>query len=536
MKNTLPLLVVVALALLLRVVNLGSVPYWDWDEGGNLNYATNLAGGYVQFFAYKYHFMSHPPLYFMFLAVWFKLFGATIHSIRLFSVACSMAGLVLVYSLVSRFLAEKTAIFSVMIYAVYPELVFWGRMGFANNLLGVLAVASMYYIILFLKGRNTRDLLLSGFLSGLCAITEYTGFIFVVAFAIVLYLFSRESLLKGISAAAVPPMLFAGYIILFDLNGFQKDLGASVGLYPLAVPLIVLAVALFGGFSKYVLAYFDSLDLSIGKETPAELFVFVILCLLSIAPLDSLSIFSGKMTYAFILMSLLGILFIPDRVLRTTLLSFAMGYSLLLVAINRWDHMSIPLHYVISCAPVFFLQKVGAYLRPRMPTIWVAVLALPLITAFWVDYGAFAANGLCSAPVADFGMLNDFINQRTTSDDVVATYSYLAPGLNAKTTIMETVLPYNGLPFAYNRRKYDQSEYVLNLSTENIKYFVLPAGYIEARDDPVNVKLRNWTAIYRLYQRQVRTEPSAPFGLRFFGGSEICAGEYVVLENPNYGK
>ncbi|MCX6695614.1 MAG: glycosyltransferase family 39 protein, partial [Candidatus Altiarchaeota archaeon] len=185
MKPNSRLIAILLVAVLLRAVNLPTIPAWGWDEGGNLNYSSNLMEGKAQFFAYKYHFMPHPPLYFVLSALVLKLLGVSITSIRILSVLLSVAGLLVVYKIVKTAISEEAGLLAGALYAIFPELIYWGRVGYGNNLLGFMALLSVYFLYKFLKDGSGRDFLISAAITSLCPLVELHGVVFVLAFWIV---------------------------------------------------------------------------------------------------------------------------------------------------------------------------------------------------------------------------------------------------------------------------------------------------------------------------------------------------------------
>jgi len=83
------------LAVALRLINLGTNPGWDGDEGYNYNIALNLAHGHRQMFALSFAFVQHPPLFFLLAAGLFHLLGASMFTLRVLSILCSLGTLLL---------------------------------------------------------------------------------------------------------------------------------------------------------------------------------------------------------------------------------------------------------------------------------------------------------------------------------------------------------------------------------------------------------------------------------------------------------
>ncbi|MCX6695216.1 MAG: hypothetical protein NTU61_02835, partial [Candidatus Altiarchaeota archaeon] len=269
-----------------------------------------------------------------------------------------------------------------------------------------------------------------------------------------------------------------------------------------------------------------------GRETPAELVVLAILSFTSIIPVTMGLVQSGRIPSFIFWMSVLGFFLIENKQLRSVLVPYTVGYFLLMVSTTRWDHMSIPLAFLLSCNGVFLLMKAGEYIRKKSLKAIYALILIPLALTFWMDVEGFVAGGLCDMPYDGLKELNSYINQNTGTGDVVVTLTYLAPDIKAKTTVFENFLPYNGYGFAYMRREYGINEFAYNISIENIDYIVIPEGTLETLEYKSLIeKFREWNVVYRVdYVRKgscgLRDYVPEPFN------DYKCESHYVVLENP----
>ena len=79
-------LVLTLLALGLRLIRITYQPLW-WDEGWSLYFATTSISNMLELTAVD----IHPPLYYLLLHFWIRLFGPGIVSARLVSVLIGTA-------------------------------------------------------------------------------------------------------------------------------------------------------------------------------------------------------------------------------------------------------------------------------------------------------------------------------------------------------------------------------------------------------------------------------------------------------------
>ncbi|MFH1404204.1 MAG: glycosyltransferase family 39 protein [Candidatus Altiarchaeota archaeon] len=530
------ILLVILLALSLRLVNLSSVPKWDPDENANVNYAVNLMAGTPRLFAYKYHFIPHPPAYFLSLILPIKLLGPGMLAIRIFSVVMSLIGMIIVYAIVSRILGAGYGFLAGLLYALTPELVFWGRMGFANNCLSVLVLASIYFLQNFLESGRERDLALSSILVGAATLVEYSGLVFVFSIALVLFWNSRKHLFKSLFLSLAPLIIFVSLMLLFDSNGFLRDFQKFSRLYLLVVlgsPILLLVLSRFSG---RLLEYVDSLYAG-NSGVRAEFVLFIPLILYSLMPVDHKMILSGVFS-SFFIMSLMGLFVISNDNLRRIVFVYLHSYLLFLLMVNRADHMLIPVVYILSITPVFFLKRVINHLAAVHPRRVVVLTAIPFIFTFWCGVEAFVFCQASMTPVQEVMMMNDFIDQRVVEGDFVA-FTMITPDTKADEVSFRQIFSYYGL----NLIPYDRylvgtspSDFTRNLSVENIDYAVFPVWVLNDLNgtefSPLLDTVSNWSMVYEIESSQQRPPGLRTSFMDYLGFPTSNHVHYVVFENP----
>jgi len=138
----LPLLLIILLAVLLR---LYQIDYnLDGDEIASVHIST---GSFSHVIDLTIQDRVHPPLYYILLAFWIKLFGSSEVSVRALSVLISVIFLVVLYRLVLRFTDDNTALFVVLICSLSPYFVFYGEQARPYSLIACFSTLSFYFLL-----------------------------------------------------------------------------------------------------------------------------------------------------------------------------------------------------------------------------------------------------------------------------------------------------------------------------------------------------------------------------------------------------
>lgn len=510
---------VILIALLLRVHGLGETPRWFWDEGANLEYTRNLSLLQMTYFGYRYHHIPHPPLYFLVASFFTKAFGETILALRILSVFASLATMAYIYRILSFSTGVKTGLLGSFLYAISPEAVFWSRMGYANNVLTLFAMACIYHLLVFLKTGSQNHFLAASLITGLSILVEYTAIVFLASFFIVLVCYRKNHVVKGLAIACGPPALFVGSLLAFDDEYFILDLKAYLSIYPLVVPAGVIAAWIFMKKSGAILDYADR-HLYFGqiRDTPCELTIYALMIPAALFPVSESMFFKGQPPSFIFLASIIGCFLIGVQTLRNITLAFLVGYALMQTVINRWDHMSIPLHAIAIIGLAHLIQRIRESKINVSPGIRAGIIVVPLALVIAANINAYFLGGLDEAPTEEYEKITDYLNQHTSEDDKVITFTYLSKGLKAKPLLLSHVFIYRGHPFAYWARDYDQAEFTTSHDPKTIKYAVIPQGILEELDNPQNrglvEELKKWGVEYETRKTrqkiEIRKNPEMP--------------------------
>jgi len=172
-RNTYFLIAIAGLAIFLRVWNLHHIfnIVHNYDEGAYALGARFITQGYLP---YRDFILVHPPLHELLLAGIFKIFGYNYFYAVYFSVAVSIASVILVYFVAKKLGSPASGIIAALLFAVSPDMVYWGRRVVQESLGIFLILAAIYFAIVYIEKRKVAPAIVCGILLGLTVATKYT--------------------------------------------------------------------------------------------------------------------------------------------------------------------------------------------------------------------------------------------------------------------------------------------------------------------------------------------------------------------------
>ncbi len=152
---------------------------------------------------------AHPPLYYLILHFWIKIFGDSEFSLRFPSALFGIFCVILVYKFCFDFWSEKVALFSSLILGISTFQVFYSQEARMYSLLCLLSLLSFYYFVKFLCRGDLKNFLIYSTVNVLLLYTHlYSFFVLFAQFFYVLF-FERRKLKKFVFAFIV---LFVFYV------------------------------------------------------------------------------------------------------------------------------------------------------------------------------------------------------------------------------------------------------------------------------------------------------------------------------------
>jgi 4-amino-4-deoxy-L-arabinose transferase-like glycosyltransferase len=143
-------LLLTLLALGLRLIRLTYQPLW-WDEGWSLYFATTDVGHMLELTAVD----IHPPLYYLLLHFWIRLFGPGVISVRLLSVLIGTATIPLFYTMRHRLSGDRVVLLAAFLLAISPFHIYYSQEVRMYGLVTLFGVAALVSTIQWEKGNET---------------------------------------------------------------------------------------------------------------------------------------------------------------------------------------------------------------------------------------------------------------------------------------------------------------------------------------------------------------------------------------------
>lgn len=228
---------------------LTQTPGWDPQEGYNLDLAWNLLHGRLRLFALTQDFAQHPPLFYLQLALFIRVFGYGMLAVRALVAVYAIATCAAILLLGWRLLGVGAALWGAAVYTVAPVMLANTRWGYSYDMLalvGLLCLAAAWRALNATDALAARRwLLVAAGLAGLAAFSDYVG---VAWIAFVALIGLRQGWRRGLLALAVGAgALAAGLLVCLALapKVFFADALSTGGRAAGNNPLVALILWLF---------------------------------------------------------------------------------------------------------------------------------------------------------------------------------------------------------------------------------------------------------------------------------------------------
>lgn len=189
-RNTI-LLIILLIGLFFRFYDLGKESIWI-DEGFSITVSKLSLIQIIKEVSQD----AHPPLYFIILHYWIKIFGDSEFSTRFLSTIFGVCAIFMMYKVGSLLFNKKTGIISALLLALSKFHIHYSQDVRMYSLIALLTLVSFYFFIKFFNKRNFV-ILISYILSSILLIYAHSVGIFIILlqniYVFTLYLLSKKN-------------------------------------------------------------------------------------------------------------------------------------------------------------------------------------------------------------------------------------------------------------------------------------------------------------------------------------------------------
>jgi uncharacterized membrane protein len=264
-RLNLPLIGILALALILRLVSLADHSLW-YDEAFSILFAQSdvntMLSGTVSA-------VEHPLLYYLTLKVWMTIFGTSAFAVRLWSVTTGVATIAIIYLIGRDLFSQQTGLAAAFITAIAPFHLQYSQETRMYSLLALLLMGATWC---YIRGnshltspvdRGGTDTLQNdqsshwrwwiafGILAGLAMHTQYLAAFYLAA----LGLFSNmkrdwQTFGRMTVGAIIAVIIFSPFLISLPTQVANLSANYWINRPTLALPLISLGIFM-GGYHEF---------------------------------------------------------------------------------------------------------------------------------------------------------------------------------------------------------------------------------------------------------------------------------------------
>ncbi len=217
LKINIPLIFLILTAAFIKLIYLNSyadLPDWNFltvDNYFHHNWATVMSDGDI--LGSSTYFRA--PGYIFFLAIIYSLVGSSIVAARIAGLLVGLASILMTYKLTERVLDKRVALVAGFIQTFYPIFIYFDGELLLDPLSVLLTQVSLYYLVRTIQDENSGYLALSGFFTGLAAITRPTALL-LIPITIITILFLKEKFPHWMRA--LPLYLFSAAIVIGPIS------------------------------------------------------------------------------------------------------------------------------------------------------------------------------------------------------------------------------------------------------------------------------------------------------------------------------
>ena len=229
------LAVVIMAGAAIRLWRLGTSPAWQWDEAVYLRVSISVQHGTLTehpvYGSAWEPFLYQPPTYFLALARWYDLAGASIYHARLLGVALTAGLQVILFGLVARIHGSRLALTAMLPVVFDGWLLYIERVSYIENALIVVVVSALLLYQRALDRPSWPRFAAAGLAVGAAASFKQTG-AYVLPTVLLCWLVIRREHRGHLVLLGTAAMIIAGYLTamirMYDMAGHQWFIDQSL--------------------------------------------------------------------------------------------------------------------------------------------------------------------------------------------------------------------------------------------------------------------------------------------------------------------
>jgi hypothetical protein len=509
------LLAVFALAAVLRFYNLRANPGWYTDEGTDLDIARNLLRGEIRYFALGDSTMlvARPLTMHVILAGLFLLFDSTdILVLRFLAVGCNLLTLLVMGIWGGRIWGTRLALLASLMFAIFPDAILYGRMGFSYSLLQPLLLIFAFALWVFGQTQEARWLALAA-VSVALGLSVNLLMLAPIAFMLLfLLLRAPRHVLWALPVSLSLFILYSAVMLSRAPEAYLFDLSFTKSRFSVGLPLQIAQLTWYYKellnlnfwFSLGLVGHFLIRDTA-QRRFFSYLFLFLLFFVLRSTPV------TGQGFY--LLLPLLplvsfGFAVFVERAFRFAFALFEADFEALWQQLGkRWFKRPgfEPCWRLRLKAIIVSLLLVFVVLTPLF-----GVLGEDLFSVYWLLLNQ--PDGVTQS-VDDAEALIAFMNQHISHDDIVLASPQIGWALDARVADFQQSVAFVGGQTVHFPDNVPRSRFLYDISLDNAHYVVIDelwrtwaAENMEAVKEMIET-VQTWPVIYEAGEFQVHENP-----------------------------
>jgi hypothetical protein len=372
-------------------------------------------------------------------------------------------------------------------------VVFWNRIGFANNQLILLSALSLYFIYRYAKDGGMTQLYLGCLFTGLSIVTEYTGLLNVAAIAVYLSRHRPGRTLQAVALSLLPVSFLFAFMLYYTPGYFLFDVAYQLHRFfsPIKLAAGIIAILAAYKLKDRAKAFYRPIAAAMGEDT------FIYVAVISLMSFNAVEYAFWHATTFLFTICFFGMCMAPAFLIegekqRHLIVLFLAAGILSMLAFDRTDHMTMVVYPFVSLGLAGLLYATYAKTLAEAPKtlrmlrvnlnkkMVFAACFYPLAVSACLSTYLFAMGGIDSEPMEQIREIAAYINSHTSEGDVVLTYSWMFPLITkARVGLITEAIAYEGIPIAYYSGDFPKDRFDFNTSFAHARLIIGANGTSE---------------------------------------------------------